>query len=112
MADVGATHQFLTDVLGFSNYEGDSTVFETGADGMHHVAWHVRNQQELTTWQKHLHSNGCQTSGEVDRHYFKSLYFHIPSGILFEIATDGPGFATDGEDSEHLGKKLALPPFL
>ena len=71
VADVGATHQFLTDVLGFSNDEGDSTVFETGAggtgaqlrllssaatgregaDGMPHVAWHVRNQQKLTTWQ-------------------------------------------------------------
>ena len=79
---------------------------------MHHVAWHVRNQQELTTWQKHLQSNSRQTSGEVDQHYFKSHYFHITSGILFEIATDGPGFAADGEDPEHLGKKLALHPFL
>ncbi|RYD33536.1 MAG: ring-cleaving dioxygenase, partial [Verrucomicrobiaceae bacterium] len=50
--------------------------------------------------------------GEVERHYFKSLYFRIPGGILFEIATDGPGFAADGEDPEHLGETLALPPFL
>jgi glyoxalase family protein len=47
----------------------------------------------------------------IDRYYFKSIYFREPGGILFEIATDGPGFATD-EDSEHLGERLALPPFL
>ncbi len=51
------------------------------------------------------------TSGLVDRYYFKSLYFREPGGILFELATEGPGFATD-EDPEHLGEKLALPPFL
>lgn len=130
--DFGATHQFLTDVLGFSNREDDSEIFETGpggigaqlrllsstttgqegAGGVHHVAWRVRDQQELLTWQEHLRRRGCQTSGEVERHYFKSLYFRIPGGILFEIATDGPGFAADGEDPEHLGEKLALPPFL
>ena len=50
-------------------------------------------------------------SGKVDRFYFQSLYFREPNGILFEIATDGPGFATD-EPMETLGEKLALPPFL
>jgi glyoxalase family protein len=58
-----------------------------------------------------LHSVGLRTSGLVDRFYFQSLYFRIPGGILFEIATDGPGFATD-ESPEHLGERLALPPFL
>jgi glyoxalase family protein len=52
-----------------------------------------------------------QNSGPVDRYYFRSLYFREPSGILFEIATDGPGFATD-EPLESLGERLALPPFL
>ena len=47
----------------------------------------------------------------IDRYYFRSLYFREPGGVLFEIATDGPGFATD-EDAEHLGERLALPPFL
>jgi glyoxalase family protein len=47
----------------------------------------------------------------VDRFYFQSLYYRIPGGILFEIATDGPGFATD-ESPKHLGERLALPPFL
>jgi glyoxalase family protein len=50
-------------------------------------------------------------SGKVERYYFRSLYFREPNGILFEIATDGPGFATD-EPMETLGEKLALPPFL
>ena len=50
-------------------------------------------------------------SGKIDRFYFRSLYFREPNGILFEIATDGPGFATD-EPLEKLGEKLALPPFL
>ena len=51
------------------------------------------------------------SSGEVERYYFRSLYFREPSGILFEIATDGPGFAVD-EPMENLGQRLSLPPFL
>ncbi len=51
------------------------------------------------------------SSGPVDRFYFRSLYFREPNGILFEIATEGPGFATD-EPVERLGEKLSLPPFL
>ncbi len=54
---------------------------------------------------------GIRSSGEIDRYYFRSLYFREPSGILFEIATDGPGFATD-ESLGALGERLALPPFL
>ena len=57
----------------------------------------------------------CRThvpsSGPIDRFYFQSLYFREPNGVLFEIATDGPGFAAD-EPKEHLGERLALPPFL
>ena len=48
---------------------------------------------------------------QIDRYYFRSIYFREPGGVLFEIATDGPGFATD-EDAEHLGERLSLPPFL
>ena len=48
---------------------------------------------------------------QIDRYYFRSIYFREPGGVLFEIATDGPGFATD-EDAEHLGETLSLPPFL
>ncbi len=52
-----------------------------------------------------------QVTPVIDRFYFHSVYFHEPGGVLFEIATDGPGFTTD-EDPAHLGEKLALPPFL
>ena len=58
-----------------------------------------------------LQKLGVASSGPVDRFYFRSLYFREPNGILFEIATDGPGFATD-EPLETLGEKLSLPPFL
>jgi glyoxalase family protein len=132
VADADATGSFLTDVLGFTRSTSDSALFETGpggvgaqlrlhgstqrglegAGGVHHVAWRVKDDQELQTWQKHLESHGYRTSGQVERHYFQSLYFRIPGGILFEIATDGPGFAADGEDPAHLGETLALPPFL
>ena len=54
---------------------------------------------------------GVNNSGKVDRFWFRSLYFREPNGVLFEIATDGPGFAVD-EDPETLGEKLVLPPFL
>jgi glyoxalase family protein len=62
-------------------------------------------------WTEHLSSRGIRHSGEIDRHYFRSLYFREPNGILFEIATDGPGFAVD-EDAATLGEKVTLPPFL
>ena len=66
---------------------------------------------QYDAWAERLHELGIPNSGEVDRYYFRSLYFREPNGILFEIATDGPGFATD-EPMETLGEKLALPPFL
>ena len=58
-----------------------------------------------------MRASGIGITDVIDRYYFKSLYFREPGRILFEIATDGPGFATD-EDAEHLGERLALPPFL
>jgi glyoxalase family protein len=58
-----------------------------------------------------VNSFGIPNSGEVERYYFKSLYFREPNGVLFEIATDGPGFTVD-EPLDHLGEKLSLPPFL
>ena len=84
---------------------------QLGIGGVHHLAFRTPNGQEQEAWMNRLHSFGLGTSGLVDRFYFQSLYFRIPGGILFEIATDGPGFATD-EDAAHLGESLALPPFL
>jgi glyoxalase family protein len=130
--DFDATAEFLTEVLGFRANPSDPALFETGdggpgtqarleisknraihgAGGVHHVAWLVADVKELLAWQERIESFQLSTSGKVDRHYFQSLYFRIPEGILFEIATAGPGFTADGEDLEHLGERLSLPPFL
>jgi glyoxalase family protein len=82
-----------------------------GAGGVHHVAFRTPNADEYNAWAERLRSLRIPNSGKVNRFYFQSLYFREPNGILFEIATDGPGFATD-EPLETLGEKLALPPFL
>lgn len=82
-----------------------------GRGGVHHVAFRVDNETELKLWIERIRTVQLPNSGFVDRFYFRSLYFREPNGILFELATDGPGFATD-EPLEHLGESLALPPFL
>ena len=82
-----------------------------GAGGVHHVAFRTPNEAEYHAWKARLDEHGVPNSGEVDRYYFRSLYFREPNGILFEIATDGPGFAVD-EDTATLGEHVALPPFL
>jgi glyoxalase family protein len=82
-----------------------------GAGGVHHVAFRTPDEMQYHAWTQRLGELGIPNSGEVDRFYFRSLYFREPNGILFEIATDGPGFATD-EPMDKLGEKLALPPFL
>ena len=84
---------------------------QLGYGGTHHVAFRVRDDAEQAAWNEHLARLGVPTSGVVDRFYFRSLYFRVSNGILFELATDGPGFAAD-EPLEELGEKLALPPFL
>lgn len=82
-----------------------------GRGGVHHVAFRVEDEEELRAWITQIRGARFPNSGFVDRFYFRSLYFREPNGILFEVATDGPGFATD-EDPAHLGESLALPPFL
>jgi glyoxalase family protein len=89
----------------------DLQVARQGAGGVHHVAFRTPNDEQYHAWTHRLNELGIRNSGEIDRFYFRSLYFREPNGILFEIATDGPGFATD-EPMETLGEKLALPPFL
>jgi glyoxalase family protein len=89
----------------------DLAVARQGAGGVHHVAFRTPDEAQYHAWTARLRELGIPNSGEVDRFYFRSLYFREPNGILFEIATDGPGFATD-EPMETLGEKLALPPFL
>lgn len=86
-------------------------VTRPGAGGVHHVAFRTPTVEEYHGWTDRLNTVGIPNSGEIDRYYFRSLYFREPGGVLFEIATDGPGFAVD-EDPATLGERIALPPFL
>jgi len=81
-----------------------------GAGGVHHVAFRSADA-DYDAWAERLEAMGVPNSGKVDRFWFRSLYFREPSGILFEIASDGPGFAVD-EDPATLGETVVLPPFL
>lgn len=82
-----------------------------GAGGVHHVAFRAPSFEDYDTWIKRVNQHGIANSGPVDRYWFRSLYFREPGGILFEIATDQPGFTVD-EDPATLGEQIVLPPFL
>jgi glyoxalase family protein len=82
-----------------------------GRGGVHHVAFRVPDEDVHEAWRERVASTGLQVTPVIDRFYFKSIYFREPGGNLFEIATDGPGFATD-ESLDQLGTHLSLPPFL
>jgi glyoxalase family protein len=82
-----------------------------GTGGIHHVAWRVADTPEEMAVRAVVASAGLQPTTQVDRFWFKSVYFKEPGGVLFELATDGPGFDRD-EDPAHLGEQLILPPWL
>ena len=127
-ADPGASHRLLEEALGFqardgswevrgerrgSRYVYDAPPAEAGLQGagtVHHVAW-ASTPEEHETWRERVVDGGGRPTPVIDRFYFRSIYFREPSGVLFEIATLGPGFAVD-EEPERLGEKVALPPFL
>ncbi|MDQ3067287.1 MAG: ring-cleaving dioxygenase [Actinomycetota bacterium] len=117
----------LEETLGFEPRDGNSWeargverggfyVYDTAPEGrgvpgagtVHHVAWST-NMDEHDAWQERIAAAGHRPTPVIDRFYFKSIYFREPNGILFELATLGPGFATD-EDPDHLGERLSLPP--
>jgi len=79
-----------------------------GAGTVHHVAW-ASEMEDQQAWRDLVQDAGGNPTQIIDRFWFRSVYFREPAGVLFEIATLGPGFATD-EDPEHLGEKLILPP--
>jgi len=79
-----------------------------GAGTVHHVAFASR-MEDLEAWRTRVAEAGARPTPVIDRFYFKSVYFLEPSGVLFELATIGPGFAVD-EDEKHLGERLSLPP--
>jgi glyoxalase family protein len=81
------------------------------AGSVHHIAFRARDEAEQRQWREHLVSRGYNVTPVIDRIYFHSIYFREPGGILFEIATDPPGFSLD-EDLNQLGESLRLPPWL
>jgi glyoxalase family protein len=81
-----------------------------GAGTVHHVAW-TSDDEDHEAWRGRVVQAGGRPTPVIDRHYFRSIYFREPSGVLFEIATRSPGFTVD-EPLEHLGEKLSIPPFL
>lgn len=91
--------------------EEDGPSEKPGRGSIHHLAIRVNNDEELQDWDEAVKARGFHTSGVIDRFYFKSLYFRESNGILFELATDGPGFTRDSS-IEDLGKQLDLPAFL
>ncbi len=84
---------------------------QMGAGSVHHVAWRTANDEEQQIWRATLLDLGYQVTPVRDRQYFHSIYFHEPGGVLYEIATDPPGFMLD-ESPEELGSQLRLPPWL
>lgn len=81
----------------------------TGVGTVHHIAWRTADDNSQQQWRNDLHERGFQPTPIIDRQYFHSVYFREPGGILFEMATDVPGFLTD-ESEEKLGQALKLPP--
>ena len=125
--DPAASRPLLEDALSFES-QGDG-VWETrgpnrgglysyddppsergvgGAGTVHHVAW-ASTMEDHEKWRERALAGGAGPTPVIDRFWFRSIYFREPSGVLFEIATLGPGFAVD-EDPEHLGESLVLPP--
>ncbi|WP_028775870.1 ring-cleaving dioxygenase [Shimazuella kribbensis] len=79
-----------------------------GAGTVHHIAWRAKSDEEHVLWREHVEQSGYHPTTIIDRQYFHAIYFREDGEILFEIATDPPGFAND-EPAEHLGEKLMLP---
>ena len=82
-----------------------------GTGSVHHIAWRVDDEADQLEVRESVMKNGARPTPVIDRFWFKSVYFLEPGGVLFELATEGPGFAVD-EDRAHLGERLVLPPWL
>jgi glyoxalase family protein len=132
-ASVAPTAAFLTATLGFAvlgeedgwtryGFPGSSGVLDVrgtpserrgawGVGCVHHLAWRVDDEAHQLAVRARVEAAGSHATDVIDRFWFKSVYFKEPGGVLFELATDGPGFSID-EDRAHLGETLVLPPFL
>ena len=131
--EAAPTTAFLTGVLGFEEiasehgwtrfgFRGAAGVLDIretpnerrgawGVGAVHHLAWRVDDEQHQLAVRAQVERDGERPTPVIDRFWFKSVYFKEPGGVLFELATDGPGFGVD-EDPSHLGETLVLPPFL
>jgi glyoxalase family protein len=89
----------------------DGPAGQTAVGTVHHVAWRAPDEATQQDWREEIESRGFHVTPVLDRNYFRSIYFREPGGVLFEIATDPPGFAVD-EDPDYLGENLKLPPWL
>ena len=89
----------------------DGHAGRVAAGSVHHIAFRARDQNEQLEWREHLVGLGYNVTPVIDRTYFHSIYFREPGGVLFEIATDPPGFTLD-EKMEELGNSLRLPPWM
>jgi glyoxalase family protein len=125
-SDPEASRALIEDALGFAPVDGryevrgerrggfwqyDEPPAEPGREGagtVHHIAW-ASEMDDHEAWRQRALEGGARATEVIDRFWFRSVYFREPSGVLFEIATLGPGFDAD-EDPEHLGEKLVLPP--
>ena len=134
VVDPDSTARLLTDVLGFEHIgeyggrlrfrgnqddvgsivdlrsAGSEAVAHMGRGSVHHVAFRARDDDEQEAWRETIASEGIPVTTVQDRCYFRSIYFREPGGVLFEIATDTPGFGID-ESDEELGRNLKLPPW-
>ncbi len=131
--DLLPTSTFLTTILGLRHLGSENgwarygleasagvvDVWETpdlrrgtwGVGSVHHLAWRVEDEEHQMEMRTRIEIAGRHPTPVIDRFWFRSVYFHEPGGVLFEIATEGPGFAVD-EDPAHLGETLVLPPWL
>jgi len=129
------TQNILEEVLGFKVAESDenfkrlstesplghSIILEktdqpinnrTGRGSVHHVAFRAKDEEQLEVMRKKVMDMGLNPTEILDRHIFKSVYYRTPGGVLFEMATDGPGYGIAHHSDEEMGKKLFLPPWL
>ncbi|MEY2585108.1 MAG: glyoxalase family protein [Verrucomicrobiota bacterium] len=133
--DLGRTASFLAEAMGFTELGKENGWHRFGVAGgksgayvdlqespaaargawgtgrIHHLAWRVDDEKHQDDVRTRVREGGSRPTPVIDRFWFKSVYFPEPGGVLFELATDGPGFAVD-EDPARLGETLVLPPWL
>lgn len=135
LAEIESTAKILEEVMGFekTETEGKTTLFRTGSPignavilqkdespeyfrpgkgTVHHIAFRANNQEDLERMRRAVIALGLNPTTVIDRHVFKSVYFQTPGGVLFEIASDDPGYASVVENEDDMGKSLFLPPWL